>query len=129
MWLGLLKVVFNFTDPYASFHSEKTKYIGTSCPTSVMVFLPEGTLFYKTLNAFAECRCMVIWLASLPKGSDIFLFFQVFLVRMVKTVWGIGLFVFGCWMSDYNQRERESNPLIKLQISLLKFFCFIFNYR
>ena len=39
MWLGLMKVVFNFTHPYASFHSAKTKCIYKSCPISVMMFL------------------------------------------------------------------------------------------
>ena len=37
--LGLMKVVFNFTHPYASFHSAKTKCIYKSCPISVMMFL------------------------------------------------------------------------------------------
>ena len=65
MWLGLMKVVFNFTDPYASFHSEKTKYIGTSCPISVMVFHPEGTFFCRTLFVYVQFAYICMLFAEL----------------------------------------------------------------
>ena len=65
MWLGLMKVVFNFTDPHASFHSEKTKCLGKSCPISVMVFLPEGTLFYKTLFVYVQFAYICMLFAEL----------------------------------------------------------------